>query len=766
MTSRHAYPWLFITLGVSILGGSYLRASDHTVSEYTATENYRWTRGCAPTAAATVFSYYDNYNRALIGYGALIQWYQIEHDSYTGLNNNVPQVLDWLALRMGTDSSGNTSTINIGPGITTAANNDCGYCFSSHRTTSGTLNDWCWGTITSEVSAGRPFIWSVNKTISTGHSIAAIGYTDTKYVMVYDSNTAGQGVQYYYYNQYPVYLGGGGAYTTEVDTVEPGCRFTSDLSLMSLRSGGTLYAGQSTSIQWQQWGDNTITKVDILYSTDSGNSWSYVAQNVSSSVGSGSYNWTIPSTSGSNYRLRLIGRNSAGNVKSGDASYADFTVLSLQYTISGNVRTSGGAGISGVTMSGLPGSPTTDSSGYYSASVSYNWSGTVTPSATGYSFSPTSRSYSNVTGNQTGQDYTGTGTSVPSDIVFFDDMEKGQGVWTMQAPWGLTTASSHSPNHSWTDSPGGNYPNNTNVSLWTPLIDLTGKTTATLTFWHHFDFAAGDGGYIWILPQGGNFTSPLKSFSGTDLNWHQESIDLSNYVGQVVTIYFQMLSDSSGVADGWYVDDVAVTASAQPRLTGLGLSNGVVGFNLNGCVGSNYVIQVSSDLVNWLTISMNTVPAGGWVNITDSSMSNLPQRFYRALLYAGGTTPVNDLFANRILITGTYVAVSGSNIGASMESGEPFHWSSTGGKSAWWTWQAPKSGTVTISTAGSSFDTILAAYTGNSIGGLTLVQNNDDFGGNLTSQVSFFATSGTVYQIAVDGFGAASGSISLFLSEP
>jgi hypothetical protein len=478
-----------------------------------------------------------------------------------------------------------------------------------------------------------------------------------------------------------------------------------------------------------------------------------------------SYNWSgtvTPSATG--YSFSPTSR-SYSNV-TGNQTGQDYTGTPATYTISGNVRISGGAGISGVTMSGLPGSPTTDSSGYYSASVSYNWSGMVTPSATGYSFSPTSRSYSNVTGNQTGQDYTGTGTSVPSDIVFFDDMEKGQGVWTMQAPWGLTTASSHSPNHSWTDSPGGNYPNNTNVSLWTPLIDLTGKTTATLTFWHHFDFAAGDGGYIWILPQGGNFTSPLKSFSGTDLNWHQESIDLSNYVGQVVTIYFQMLSDSSGVADGWYVDDVAVTASAQPRLTGLGLSNGVVGFNLNGCVGSNYVIQVSSDLVNWLTISMNTVPAGGWVNITDSSMSNLPQRFYRALLYAGGTTPVNDLFANRILITGTYVAVSGSNIGASMESGEPFHWSSTGGKSAWWTWQAPKSGTVTISTAGSSFDTILAAYTGNSIGGLTLVQNNDDFGGNLTSQVSFFATSGTVYQIAVDGFGAASGSISLFLSEP
>ena len=360
----------------------------------------------------------------------------------------------------------------------------------------------------------------------------------------------------------------------------------------------------------------------------------------------------------------------------------------------------------------------------------------------------------------------GTGTPVSDGFVFFDDMENGQGAWGMQTPWGLTTASSHSASHAWTDSPGGNYPNNTNVSLNSPLIDLTGKSAATLTFWHRFDFAAGDAGYIWVLPQGGSFTTALRSFSGTDLSWHQESVDLSNYVGQVVTVYFQLLSDASGVADGWYVDDVAVTASVQKQLTAMSLSNGVFRFVLNGSVGSNYVIQVSSNLVNWLPLSTNIVPAGGSVTITDSSMSTLPRRFYRAIPQTAGATPSNDLFADRIVITGNNATVSGSNIAATMESGEPFHWSSTGGKSVWWSWQAPSSGVVTISTAGSSFDTVLAAYTGNSVGGLTLVQNNDDFGGNLTSQVSFAATSGTVYQIAVDGFGGASGTTSLSLSQP
>jgi uncharacterized repeat protein (TIGR02543 family) len=79
-------------------------------------------------------------------------------------------------------------------------------------------------------------------------------------------------------------------------------------------------------------------------------------------------------------------------------------------TIGGHVRTSGGAGISGVTVTANEGggSDTTDSNGHYSLTVASHWSGTVTPSKSHYAFSPASRSYANVTSNQTGQDFTGT----------------------------------------------------------------------------------------------------------------------------------------------------------------------------------------------------------------------------------------------------------------------------------------------------------------------------------------------------------------------
>jgi len=74
------------------------------------------------------------------------------------------------------------------------------------------------------------------------------------------------------------------------------------------------------------------------------------------------------------------------------------------YTISGTVAYLG-SGLSGVTMNGLPSAPVTAGGGIYSDTVSSGWSGTVTPSKTGYGFKPTDRVYSNVTSDQLDQDY-------------------------------------------------------------------------------------------------------------------------------------------------------------------------------------------------------------------------------------------------------------------------------------------------------------------------------------------------------------------------
>jgi hypothetical protein len=75
-------------------------------------------------------------------------------------------------------------------------------------------------------------------------------------------------------------------------------------------------------------------------------------------------------------------------------------------TISGYVKDLAGNGIPGVTMSGLPESPTTAANGYYSATVPHNnWSGTVKPQKIGYAIFPFLKEYVTVSSDQT-QDYT------------------------------------------------------------------------------------------------------------------------------------------------------------------------------------------------------------------------------------------------------------------------------------------------------------------------------------------------------------------------
>ena len=80
----------------------------------------------------------------------------------------------------------------------------------------------------------------------------------------------------------------------------------------------------------------------------------------------------------------------------------NYTATFITYTITGN------AGVGGATLVYVNGSQlfvTSDAGGSYSITVPLGWSGTVTPYRLGYSFSPTSKSYTNVQANTTGQNY-------------------------------------------------------------------------------------------------------------------------------------------------------------------------------------------------------------------------------------------------------------------------------------------------------------------------------------------------------------------------
>jgi hypothetical protein len=195
-------------------------------------------------------------------------------------------------------------------------------------------------------------------------------------------------------------------------------------------------------------------------------------------------------------------------------------------------------------------------------------------------------------------------------------------------------------------------------------------------------------------------------------------------------------------------------------LTDMENDSGNARFRLNGRTGYRYVIDISTDLVTWVPFRTNSILAGNSIWIEDPSIPEETHRFYRAReLDSQGIN--NDPFSNRISIPGAGGTVQGSNIEATKEAGEPNHAGDTGGKSVWWTWTPTVGGIYTITTDGSSFDTTLGVYRGTSVSSLILVADDDDSGEARQSRVLINASAGSTYQIAVDGYEGASGSVTL-----
>lgn len=133
---------------------------------------------------------------------------------------------------------------------------------------------------------------------------------------------------------------------------------------------------------------------------------SYKADSIGEYVITVAPGWTgtiTPALTGYTFSPTSITINNASGTEIRGINFTAATAAT--YTISGN------AGVAGATLNYTEGSvkaATTDSNGNYSFIVTTGWSGTVTPSKTGYTFSPANRTYSNVVANQTVQNYTPT----------------------------------------------------------------------------------------------------------------------------------------------------------------------------------------------------------------------------------------------------------------------------------------------------------------------------------------------------------------------
>jgi hypothetical protein len=120
--------------------------------------------------------------------------------------------------------------------------------------------------------------------------------------------------------------------------------------------------------------------------------------------------------------------------------------------------------------------------------------------------------------------------------------------------------------------------------------------------------------------------------------------------------------------------------------------------------------------------------------------------------------PLNDFFADAFPLPNLSGTATAMNDFATIESGEPAHAGNEGGHSVWYWFRAPANGTLQLTTAGSTFDTLLAIYTGTNVAQLTLVAENDDASPNSGySTLTATLTRDQIYHVALDGFGEAVG---------
>jgi hypothetical protein len=165
-------------------------------------------------------------------------------------------------------------------------------------------------------------------------------------------------------------------------------------------------------------------------------------------------------------------------------------------------------------------------------------------------------------------------------------MESGGAQWTHHAAegldqWQITTARSLSPSHAWYTPDAGSI---TDTYLWN-TVPVPVDDGSTLTFWHqHYFEGSFDGSVLEISTDGGGtwhdlgphitangYNGTINSTYGNPLanrsawvgdlpTWTRVEVDLSSFAGHSVQIRWRIGCDRGIGDEGWYIDDVQITA--------------------------------------------------------------------------------------------------------------------------------------------------------------------------------------------------------------
>jgi hypothetical protein len=273
-----------------------------------------------------------------------------------------------------------------------------------------------------------------------------------------------------------------------------------------------------------------------------------------------------------------------GNTASNSAYQVDAVITSTVTTIDSTlIYWSNGGAYSPVTMTNIGGS---------------NYRGYI-PGQTGcttvsYRIYATDLSHNTKYSPESGYNSFYVGTF---DTIFVDHAEGGTNGWTHSAvtssyvdEWAIRNHRNHttSGTYAWkcgNSSSSGTYASLSDGGLVSPSITLTSQATLTFWMWAVMESLsttqAYDGAIVEISVNGGSYSAitPVNGYPRTTYGsyshpwsagtpcwsgtypWTQMQFNLNTYSGSSVRLRFRFGSDSSVNKEGWYIDDIVITAA-------------------------------------------------------------------------------------------------------------------------------------------------------------------------------------------------------------
>lgn len=360
-------------------------------------------------------------------------------------------------------------------------------------------------------------------------------------------------------------------YSASSSSVRPSVRYTGRLAgdaLGTMQTESTLIAGVGSQTGGlSRWGDYSAMTVDPV---DDCTFW-FTTEYLKST---GSFNWST--------RIGSFKFPSCGGVVTPDFSVSVApSSLSVARGATGNTTTTvaslnGFASATTLSVSGLPTGVTAAFSANpvtppANGSVNSTLAFTASATATTGTFTIPVTGTAGALSHTVNLSLTVTSGAGPV-TVFSDGAESASTTLTFSNTTTTTrwTRNSSSPFlGSWRwkagNSTGGNHGNNGDARMTTPTLDLSGATSATLTyaFKYHTE-ATFDFFQVRISTNGGSTWTNLVNVSGASANWNGwapvSTINLNSFAGQTnVRIQFRLTSDGSVTDFGAAVDEIKVT---------------------------------------------------------------------------------------------------------------------------------------------------------------------------------------------------------------